>query len=52
MVKKNKLIENIDDKVWRQFVGLCKFNGISVGEALTKILKQHIMKIRGDNGII
>jgi len=37
-----KLVENLDDEIWRHFTGICKMRGILVGNALTDILKKFI----------
>ena len=34
----NKLIENLDPKIWRQFVAIAKFKGMKAGELLNSVL--------------
>lgn len=38
----NKLVENVDDDVWRMFTGMCKVRGVRVGEALTVLLRREL----------
>ena len=38
----NKLIENIDEKIWREFTGYCKAKGKKVGELLNELLKEYL----------
>lgn len=38
----NKLVENIDDGIWKKFAGLCKIDGVTVGAALTKLLSKEL----------
>jgi hypothetical protein len=39
-MNKTKLIHEVDDQVWRQFVGSCIAEGVLVGHKLTDILKK------------
>ncbi len=41
-----KLVENIDDDIWRQFVGYCVAKNVKVGDELNTILQQHIKQKR------
>lgn len=36
-----KLIENIDDDIWRTFAGICKIKNTTIGEELSKVLKEY-----------
>lgn len=38
----NKLIENVNEDVWRKFAGFCKMKNVLIGEELTYILKHYI----------
>lgn len=34
----NKLIENLDEEIWRQFTGIARYRGMKVGELLNDVL--------------
>ena len=36
-----KLIKNVDDDIWRKFVGRCKIKNVYVGPELSRILKKY-----------
>lgn len=38
----NKLIENIDEEIWREFTGYCKAKGKRVSEMLAELLKDYL----------
>ena len=40
----SKLVENLDEEVWRKFTGICKNKGVFVGNELTRILKTYIQE--------
>jgi len=44
----DKLVKNIDNEVWIKFTGLCKMEGIKVGESLNDIIAEHL-KNKGIN---
>ena len=35
-----KIVENVDDEIWRVFGGYCKIYNKSVGQGLNEILKE------------
>lgn len=39
---KNKLVKDIDEKVWRRFVAYCVLNDVKVGDELSKILEKEL----------
>ena len=41
-MKKNKIIKEMDDEVWRQFTGYCKLKGTQVSEELKLILQKYL----------
>ena len=41
-----KLLENVDDDLWNEFVGYCKIDRIKTGEAITKFLKEFLKNRR------
>lgn len=41
-MKKNKIIKEMDDEVWRKFTGYCKIKGIQVSEELKLILEKYV----------
>ena len=43
-ILKNKLIEDVDDKVWGVFTGWCKMNSVKVSTQLIKIIKAFLKK--------
>jgi hypothetical protein len=45
MIKKNKLIENMDDQVWVKFTGHCKAKGVKVGDELADILSDYLKEV-------
>ena len=44
MVKKNKLINGVDDKTWNRFSGFCKTESLLMGPTMTNILKEFLKK--------
>ena len=38
----NKLIRDIDDDLWRKFVGYCKIKGTTVSAELSTVLEDHL----------
>ena len=45
MINKNKLIKNIDDKIWLRFAGHCKAEGVKVGDRLSDILSDYLKEV-------
>ena len=47
----NKLVENLDPEIWRQFTGIAKFQNKKVGNLLNDILFVFIekQKIKSNN---
>jgi hypothetical protein len=43
---KNKLIENMDHKVWTEFAAKCRIDGVKIRDRITDMIK-HDLK-RGD----
>ncbi|MBW2992408.1 hypothetical protein KY345_04290 [Candidatus Woesearchaeota archaeon] len=41
-MKKNKIIKEMDDDIWRKFTGYCKIKGSSVSGELKKILEKYL----------
>jgi transcription elongation factor GreA-like protein len=39
---KNKLVKDVDDKLWKRFVAYCILNDVKVGTQLTKILEKFL----------
>ena len=44
MVRKNKIVRDMDDKIWNRFTGWCKMNRTKTGEQLTIILQDFMEK--------
>ena len=42
MVKKKKLVEGVDDRTWKRFIGYCKIQDHKVGEMLNKVLENFL----------
>lgn len=42
MMKKNKIIKEMDDETWRKFTGYCKIKGSQVSDELKKILEKYL----------
>ncbi len=40
--KSNKLVKDIDEKLWRKFVAYCVLNDIKVGDGLNKVLEKYL----------
>jgi hypothetical protein len=40
----DKLIKNVDEKVWRKFVVSCFSDGIRTGDRLSDILKEYLRR--------
>lgn len=38
----NKLVKEVDEKVWRQFMAYCVLRGVKAGPELTNILEQYL----------
>jgi len=38
----HKLVDNIDDELWRKFVGYCKIKNHTVGAMVNKIIKEKL----------
>ena len=38
----NKLIKEVDDKIWRKFTGYCKAKGEKVGKKLSQVLEDYL----------
>lgn len=39
---RNRLVKGVEEEIWRKFVGYCRMEGVTVGPALSKILKEHL----------
>jgi len=39
-----KLVNDVDDSVWRQFAGKCKMENEKVGILLTKLMKDYLRR--------
>lgn len=37
----NKLIENVDNKVWLEFTSKCRADGVLVGHRINDLLKEY-----------
>lgn len=37
-----KIVNNIDDKLWRRFGAFCRMRGLLIGPALNDILKEFL----------
>ena len=47
MVKKTKLIKDVDDEIWQMFAGYSKAKGKKVSDMLNEVLKEFLKgKIR------
>lgn len=40
----NKLIKNLDQKTWNQFAGLCKIQGVLIGDKINLLIAKEIKK--------
>ncbi len=48
MVKKSKLINGVDDKIWTRFAGHCKAESLLMGEVISDLLDDYNKKnLRG-----
>ena len=43
-MNKTKQVQNLDEELWNQFVGLCKMKNTLIGVELNKILKKYLEK--------
>ena len=44
MVRKTKIIENIDNDLWIKFAGLCKMKDIKIGHAINDLIMEYLEK--------
>lgn len=42
METKKRLVDNIDDIIWRKFAGYCKIKGKKIGVILTVIIGKYL----------
>jgi len=42
MIEKSKLINNIDNKLWRRFVGKCIMQGVKVGHKINDLIRNEV----------
>lgn len=40
----DKLIKNMDDKVWREFAGHCKAKGVKINDCLADVLSNYLQQ--------
>lgn len=38
----NKLIKEVDEKIWTRFTGYCKAKGEKVGKKLSEVLEEYL----------
>lgn len=41
-MRKNKVIKDMDDEIWRKFTGYCKVKGVQVSGELKQILEKYL----------
>lgn len=49
---KSILVENVDSKLWRKFVGIARYSGMKTGDLLNDVLMVFVerQKLRGCKG--